>query len=128
MLHHFIWLQLGKPIVPDIGRKFSEDINLSQLRQKFVTIYLNVAMIDTYNSHRSLLMYREGVFDFKDTQLKFDIVPLQNESSLENLIKLLETHVATLFAPESPDQEALTFQTFSLLPDSIQQVIFYRTW
>jgi hypothetical protein len=114
--------------VPDIGRKFSEDINLSQLRQKFVTIYLNVAMIDTYNSHRSLLMYREGVFDFKDTQLKFDIVPLQNESSLENLIKLLETHVATLFAPESPDQEALTFQTFSLLPDSIQQVIFYRTW
>jgi hypothetical protein len=114
--------------VPDIGRKFAEDINLSQLHQKFLTLYLNVVMIDTYKTHRSLLMYREGVFDFKDTSLKFDLVPQQNELSLENLIKLLENHVATFSAPESTDQEAITFQTFSLLPESIQQVIFYRTW
>ena len=76
-------------------------------------------------------MYREGAFDFEETPLDFSLVQLANgegEAQLDTVIKLLESLVEVLFQPEGPEQDALVQETVSRLPESIQQLIFYRTW
>ena len=44
LLHHYIWLQLGKPTIRDIGKKFAAEIDPKRLIHKFVRLYLNVAV------------------------------------------------------------------------------------
>jgi len=38
LLHHYIWLQLGRPSISDIGRKFAAEIDSSKLVHKFVIL------------------------------------------------------------------------------------------
>ena len=68
--------------------------------------YVNVSIIETYKSHRALLMYRQGVFDFNESLLSFslDNTKQENRVNIESLIKLLEIHVETMFQPESQEQ------------------------
>ena len=47
---------------------------------------------------------------------------------MEAIIKNLESLVEMLFSEENSEQDALVQMTVSQLPDSIQQLIYYRTW
>ena len=77
-----------------------------------------------------MLMYREGLFDFEETNLNLSLANNETEGKLkfEKLIELLEAVVQSLFTEEGPVQDELVQQAVSQLPDSIQQLIFYRTW
>lgn len=48
LLHHYIWLQLGKPAIDDIGRKFASEINASHLLANLLKFYVNVSIESAY--------------------------------------------------------------------------------
>jgi len=130
LLHHYIWLQLGKPPIDDIGRKFASEINASQLLANLVKLYVNVSIDSAYQFQRAMLMYREGLFDFEESPLEFTLPAAKEGEKLElaNIIKMLEALVEILFSGEGPEQDALLQEAVVELPESIQQLLFYRTW
>ena len=48
LLHHYVWLQLGKPAIDDIGRKFAEEINASHLLANLVKLYVDFNIGSAY--------------------------------------------------------------------------------
>lgn len=77
-----------------------------------------------------MLMYRDGQFDFDEADLVFSLPAPKDTTKLElsNLIKMLEALVEILFGGEGPEQDVQLQQAVSQLPESVQQLLFYRTW